>query len=242
MKKRFPSCWRVLLISTDHQLTTLTFCRREQSGQIPFPSHIFNNQQDIFCFMIAYYHKCVTVCLTNQMSPFFMLCLCVVLGVFVPCDRTVLPVIAGFSCVFFLILFMVKAEVSVIVPRDWVCSLFVCLTVFVAMQPFVCFLCGCGHGFIQGCQQLCLFLLIAVGVFLAGVLEGVGGARLCREARCCLRLLRGRPNQLSSAHRQGPGVDTATAGGGGPRPPPPIVAVCHKLLVYIRVRGQILLV
>ena len=151
--------------------------------------------------MIAYYHKCVTVCLTNQMSPFFMLCLCVVLGVFVPCDRSVLPVIAGFSCVFFLILFMVKAEVSVIVPRDWVCSLFVCLTVFVVMQPFVCFLCGCGHGFIQGCQQLCLFLLIAVGVFLAGVLEGVGGARLCREARCCLRLLRHRGGEAKPAQQ-----------------------------------------
>ena len=142
MKKRFPSCWRVLLISTDHQLTTLTFCRREQSGQIPFPSHIFNNQQDIFLFMVAYYYKCVTVFLTNQMSPFFMLCLCVVLGVFVPCDRSVLPVIAGLSCRFFLILVMVKAEVSVIVPRDWVCSLFVCL-----------FDCVCGHA------TICVFSL-----------------------------------------------------------------------------------
>ena len=39
----------------------------------------------------------------------------------------------------------------------------------------VFYLCGCGHPFIQGCQQQrCLFLLIAVGVFLAGVLEGTG--------------------------------------------------------------------
>ena len=65
----------------------------------------------------------------------------------------------------------------------------------------------------------CVFLSIAVGVFLAGVFEGVGG----RGFDISSLLLppspeAGRPNQLSSAHRQGPGVDTATAG--GPRPPP----------------------
>ena len=46
------------------------------------------------------------------------------------------------------------------------------------LQPVLCFLCGCGHPFIQGCQQqLCLFLLIVVGV-LKGVLEAVCGFNL----------------------------------------------------------------
>ena len=80
-----------------------------------------------------------------------------------------------------------------------------------------------------------MLLLLAVGVFLAGVFEGVGG----RGFDISSLLLppspeAGRPNQLSSAHRQGPGVDTATAGGVGPDHPPPIT-VCHKLLVYIHV-------
>ena len=118
------------------------------------------------------------------------------------------------------------------------------LGVFGGMAGILCCVCGCGRGFIQGCQQLCLFLLIAmgvflVGVFLAGVFEGVGG----RGFDISSLLLppspeAGRPNQLSSAHRQGPGVDTATAG--GPPPPPPIT-VCHKL-VYIHLCRQIDLV
>ena len=51
---------------------------------------------------------------------------------------------------------------------------------------FQCILFGRGHAFIQGCQELCLLLLLAVGVFLAGVFEGVGGRGL--DSSCCLRL------------------------------------------------------
>ena len=53
-----------------------------------------------------------------------------------------------------------------------------------------------------------------MGVFLAGVLEGVGGRGLDSEltAASVSTSAGRRPNQLSSAHRQGPGVDTATAG------------------------------
>ena len=90
-----------------------------------------------------------------------------------------------------------------------------------AMQPFLRFLCGCGRAFIQGCQQLCLFLLIAVGVFLAGVFEGVGGARLGQKLAAASVSPR-RGGQTSSA------VPTARVPGSiqpqlavGPYHPPP---------------------
>ena len=44
--------------------------------------------------------------------------LCLVLGVFVPCDRTVIHVIEDFSCMSFLRVFLAEVEVSVIVLID----------------------------------------------------------------------------------------------------------------------------
>ena len=82
--------------------------------------------------------------------------------------------------------------------------------------------------------------LRVMGVFLGGVFEGVGGRGLDSSALPRWRPggFEGRPNQLSSAHRQGPGVDTVTAG--GQRPPSDHrylsqagVQRCEQTFIYI---------
>ena len=80
-----------------------------------------------------------------------------------------------------------------------------------------CISCGCVNFHVG------LFLLIAVGVFLAGVLEGVGGRGFDISSLLLppspSELSAGRPNQLSSGHRQAPGVDTEPQLVGPDHPP-----------------------
>ena len=91
-----------------------------------------------------------------------------------------------------------------------VCSLPVCSLCVGGCRcvPCGCVPCGC----VGGCSLPVCSLRVCWRV-------SVGAASTSARCCCCLGLgSAGRPNQLSSAHRQGPGVDTATAG--GPRPPP----------------------